>query len=57
MRYYYCVNTFNVNDNPVQRDGFVDAASEEDAIKRLIEDGVVCATSYEFLELYVTIQN
>ena len=55
--YFYCVNTFNANDNPVQRDGFIDAMSEEDAIKKLIKNGVVCATSYEFLELYVTTQN
>lgn len=51
MRYYYCVNTFDNNDNPVQRDGFVEAISEEDVIKKLIINGTVCENSYEFLEL------
>ena len=49
--YSYCVNTFK-EDKPVQLSGFIDADSEEDAIKNLIDSGMIDPLSYEFLELY-----
>lgn len=49
-KYYYCVNTFN-NDEPVQLEGYVEAASEEAAIRELVTTGVVDSQGYEFLEL------
>ena len=49
-KYYYCVNTFN-NDNPVQLDGYVKAESEEDAIQKLVDDGIIWPYGYEFLDL------
>lgn len=52
--YYYCVNTFDKNDNPVQLEGDIAAHSEEDAIKRLIDNGIICPRSYEFLKLVET---
>lgn len=52
--YHYCVNTFDKNDNPVQLEGGIAAHSEEDAIKRLIDNGIICPSSYEFLELVET---
>jgi hypothetical protein len=51
VRYYYCVNTFDNNDNPVQRDGFVEATSEAEAIKKLTENDVIDKNAYEFLDL------
>lgn len=50
-KYYYCVNTVNKNDNPVQLEGYVEAENEEEAIQNLIDKGVICPRSYEFLEL------
>lgn len=52
--YHYCVNTFDKNDNPVQLEGGIAAYSEDDAIKRLADNGVICPRSYEFLELVET---
>lgn len=52
-KYYYCVNTFQ-NDEPVQIDGYVFAESEEEAVRKLIDDDVVDSHRYEFLELNVT---
>lgn len=51
-KYYYCVNTFKSGE-PVQLEGYIEATSEEAAIQKLIDDGVVYAYGYEFLELYV----
>ena len=51
-RYYYCVNTFKDN-KPVQLNGYVESDSEENAIKKLIDDGIVYSRGYEFLDLYV----
>lgn len=53
-KYYYCVNTVSKNDTPVQRSGYVEARNERKAIQKLIDTGVVCASSYEFLELVKT---
>ena len=50
-KYYYCVNTVDKGDNPVQLDGYIEAESEERAIKNLIDAGIICPRSYEFLEL------
>ena len=50
--YDYTVNTFS-GDIPVQRGGTVLARSEENAIDRLIECGIVNERSYEFLELEI----
>lgn len=50
-KYYYCVNTVNKNESPVQLEGYVEAESEEEAIQNLIDKGVICPRSYEFLEL------
>ena len=49
-KYYYCVNTFK-SDTPVQIEGFVKADSEEAAISKLIQEGVIDLRSYEFLDL------
>lgn len=51
-KYYYCVNTFDKDEIPVQLDGYVEATSERDAIKKLIIEGLVDRHGYEFLELY-----
>lgn len=51
-KYYYCVNTFQ-NNKPVQKQGYIEAESEEDAIQKLIDEGIVSPRGYEFLELYV----
>ena len=51
-RYYYYVNTFE-NDRPVFIEGHVDAYNEEDAIIKLIEDGIVNPHGYEFIDLYI----
>ena len=51
-KYYYCVNTFK-NDDPIQLEGYIDALSEEDAILKLIDNGIVYSHGYEFLDLYV----
>ena len=51
-KYYYCVNTFQ-NSEPVQEKGYIEAESEEDAIRKLINEGIVYPRGYEFLELYV----
>lgn len=53
-KWHYCVNTVSKNDNPVQREGYVEAESEYGAIQKLIDTGVVCSRSYEFLELVET---
>ena len=50
-KYHYCVNTFNKTDQPVQLEGHIEAESEEGAIQSLIDNGVICPRSYEFLEL------
>ena len=52
-KYYYVVNTFK-DDEPVQIQGCIEASSEEEAIQKLIDNGTVCANSYEFLELVKT---
>ena len=49
-KYHYCVNTFK-NEEPVQLYGNINAESEEDAIQKLIDNGIVCPNGYEFLEL------
>lgn len=51
-KYYYYVNTFQ-NNKPIQRQGYIEAESEEDAIQKLIDEGIVSPHGYEFLELYV----
>ena len=51
-KYYYYVNTFQ-NNKPVQKQGYIEAESEEDAIQKLIDEGIVSPRGYEFLELYV----
>lgn len=48
--YHYCVNTFK-DGEPVQLYGDIEAESEEDAIRRLIDDGTVYFYGYEFLSL------
>lgn len=53
-KYHYCVNTISKNDRPVQLEGDIEAESEENAIQKLIDKGVVCGRSYEFLELVET---
>lgn len=50
-KYNYCVNTFK-DGMPVQLFGHIDAESKEDAVKKLIDDGIVWSRGYEFLELY-----
>lgn len=50
-KWHYCVNTVSKNDNPVQLEGDIEAESEYGAIQKLIDTGVVCPRSYEFLEL------
>ena len=54
IKFYYCVNTVSKNDNPVQLNGYVEAVNEDAAIQKLIDDGVICPRSYEFLELVQT---
>ena len=49
-KYHYCVNTFK-DGEPVQLNGDVEAESEEDAIRRLIDNGTVYSRGYEFLDL------
>ena len=49
-KYYYCVNTFK-NDEPVQLEGYVDAETELDAVRKLIKYGDVDPYGYEFLRL------
>lgn len=49
-RYYYFANTWDCNE-PVQVEGYVEALSEEDAIYKLIDDGIIDPKGYEFLEL------
>lgn len=51
--YSYCVNTFDKEYYPVQISGHIYAESEEDAIQRLIKDGIVYGGAYEFLELRI----
>lgn len=51
-KYYYCVNTFKDNE-PVQIHGYVEAKSEEEAIQKLIDDGIVYSRGYEFLVLHI----
>lgn len=48
--YYYCVNTFK-NGEPVQLEGYVDAETELDAVRKLIKYGDVDPRGYEFLTL------
>jgi len=53
-KYKYFVNTFLNEDNglnPVQLRGEIESDSKENAIIKLIENGVVCAKGYEFLDL------
>lgn len=55
-KYNYTVNTFiSLKDglNPIQRSGSILAESEVDAINKLIDDGIVYAKGYEFLDLYI----
>lgn len=52
-KYYYIVNTFK-DDEPIQVEGCIEASSEEDAIQKLIDDGVVDSRGYEFLALVKT---
>lgn len=51
-KYYYFANTWK-DDEPIQVEGVVEASSEEGAIQKLIDDGVVDCSGYEFLDLYV----
>ena len=51
-KYCYCVNTFKGNElEAVQIYGDICAESEEDAVKKLLENGTVNSQGYEFLEL------
>ena len=50
-RYSYVVNTFDDSMNPIQVGGTIGGSSEEDAINRLIEYGIIYSKGYEFLEL------
>lgn len=51
-KYCYCVNTFKGKKlEAVQICGDIYAESEEDAVRKLIEDGTVDSHGYEFLEL------
>ena len=52
-KYYYVVNTFK-DDEPIQAEGCIEASGEEDAIQKLIDDGVVDSRGYEFLALVKT---
>lgn len=53
-RYSYCVNTF-VGSKPVQLCGTIDAVSEYDVIKTLINKGDIDQKGYEFLELSLVV--
>lgn len=48
MVYYYYVNTFR-GGKPVQIEGTVCADSKDEAIHKLIDEGVVYEKGYEFL--------
>ena len=50
--YYYFANTWK-DDEPIQIEGYVEAPSEDAAIQKLIDDGIVDSRGYEFLDLYV----
>lgn len=51
-KYCYCVNTFEGEElKAVQICGDICAETEEDAIRKLIENGTVDSGGYEFLEL------
>ena len=54
--YKYCVNTFKKSE-PIQLYGYVEARSEEKAVRKLIKDGLVDPHGYEFLELRVVSTN
>lgn len=51
-KYYYFANIWK-DDEPIQVEGYIESSSEEAAIQQLINDGVVDARGYEFLDLYV----
>lgn len=51
-KYCYCVNTFEGEElKTVQICGDICAETEEDAVRKLIENGTVDSGGYEFLEL------
>ena len=51
-KYYYLVNTFK-DEEPIQVKGYIEAFGEEEAIQKLINNGVVYPYAYEFLDLYM----
>lgn len=51
MKYFYVVNTFDCNMNPIQVSGTIEGSSEKDVINKLIECGMIYSKGYEFLEL------
>ena len=51
-KYYYFANTWK-DDEPIQVEGYVEASSEDAAIYKLIDDGIVDSRGYEFLDLYI----
>lgn len=53
-KYHYSVNTFTESENPVCVEGYIEAESEEEAIKKLIDGEIVYTKGYEFLELEPT---
>ena len=50
-KYNYCVNAFDKDGNAVQLSGDVEAENVNEAIQKLINDGVISSNGYEFLEL------
>lgn len=54
-KWAYVANTFQTTEkgglNPIQVSGFVFAESDEDAVQKLKDDGIIYPTGYEFLEL------
>lgn len=50
-KYNYCVNTFDKDGNPVQLSGNIESENANEAIQKLISDGVIDNCGYEFLEL------
>lgn len=51
-KYEYCVNTFDKDGSPVQLLGDIEAENANEAIQKLIDNGIIDSRGYEFLELY-----
>jgi len=53
--WYYYVDTFRNDETfePIFAEGEISAESAQEAVNKLVENGVIHPNGYEFLELYV----